>query len=70
MGEARKAETARPLQGLKRKRTAPKDHSIRCSFCRKGQGEVEGMFCPDGMHICADCVDVFAAELAKRRSGD
>ena len=62
MGEARKAETARPLQGLKRKRTAPKDHSIRCSFCRKGQGEVE--------HICAHCVEVFAAELAKRRSGD
>ena len=46
----------------------PAPSGVRCSFCRKHQGEVLAMFAgPAGVHICAECVDLFAREMAKRK---
>jgi hypothetical protein len=48
----------------------PAPAGVRCSFCRQRQGEVLAMFAgPDGVHICAECIDLFAQEIAKRRAG-
>ena len=48
----------------------PAPVGVRCSFCRQRQGEVLAMFAgPGGVHICAECIDLFAQEIAKRRAG-
>jgi hypothetical protein len=41
---------------------------VRCSFCRKAQDDVFGMFAGPDVCICAECVEMFASELAQQRS--
>ena len=35
-----------------------KDKSIRCSFCGKGQEEVERIIAGPGVYICDECIKV------------
>ena len=35
-----------------------KDKSIRCSFCGKGQEEVERIIAGPGVYICDECVEL------------
>ena len=47
--------------------TITKPLEVRCSFCRKGQADVEAIVAGFGVAICNECVDVAAATLEKSR---
>ena len=40
---------------------------VRCSFCRKGQADVEALIAGFGVAICSECIDVAAEALARSR---
>jgi hypothetical protein len=40
---------------------------VRCSFCRKGQADVEAVVAGFGVAICNECVEVAAQTLEKAR---
>jgi hypothetical protein len=40
---------------------------VRCSFCRKGQADVEALIAGFGVAICSECIDVASEALEKSR---
>ena len=47
--------------------TIAKRLEVRCSFCRKGQADVEALIAGFGVAICNECIDVAVAALETSR---
>ena len=73
MGDKSKIEARRARTGLDiaaDRESKPDPVGVRCSFCSRDRGEVLAMFAgPGGIHICNECIALFAQEVAKRQEG-